>query len=239
MQHQKIFARLVLVLHNQKEKQMKTDAQIQTDVIQELKWDPSVTHEHIGVTVDEAIVTLTGSVPNYIEKWAAEKATQRVSGVKAVVEKIEVKLAGASERDDKAIAKAIVEQFKWNVQVPDTLVKASVEEGWVELTGTVEWNYQKTAAEKCVRNLTGVKGITNNISIRAKKIEPQVVKQKIEEALKREVEREARKISVAVSGNKVILSGNVHSLREMWDAKGAALSAPGVSSVENNLHIVN
>ena len=110
---------------------MKKDAQIQTDVIQELKWDPSVTHEHIGVSVNDGIVTLSGTVPSFVEKTSAERAVQRVSGVRAVVEKIEVKLPGSFKRDDQEIAKAVLNQFKWNVQVPDDLVKASVEDGWV------------------------------------------------------------------------------------------------------------
>ncbi len=218
---------------------MKTDSQIQADVIHALKWDPSVTHEHIGVAVSDAIATLTGTVPSYIEKWSAEKATQRVAGVKAVVEKVEVKLAGSLLRDDHDIAKAIIEQFKWNVQVPDQLVQASVEDGWVELTGEVEWGYQKTAAENCVQGLASVKGISNNISIKAKKVQPEVIKQKIEEALKREIEREARGISVEVSGGKVTLSGNVHSFSEKNNARWAALCAAGVTSVKNNIHITN
>ncbi len=218
---------------------MKTDSQIQADVIQALKWDPSVTHEHIGVTVSDAIVTLTGSVPSYIEKWASENACQRVAGVKAVVEKIEVKLSGSLFRDNQDIAEAIVDQFKWNVQVPDQLIKASIEDGWVELMGEVEWGYQKTAAEDCVKGLAGVKGITNNISIKDKKVQPEVIKQKIEEALKREIEREARGISVEVNGGKVTLSGSVHSYSEKNDARWAAYCAPGVTSVKNNIHITN
>lgn len=216
---------------------MKTDSQIQTDVLQELKWDPSVTHTHIGVAVDQGIVTLSGHVPTYVEKWAAEKAVQRVAGVKAIVENIEVRLPGTLARDDESIAKAVIEQFKWNVQVPDQLIKASVEKGWVELTGEVEWDYQREAAESCARTITGVQGVMNRISIKAKPIQPEVVKQKIEEALKREVVREARKITVKVSGSKVTLSGGVNSFKEMMDARGAAMSAPGVTSVENNLYI--
>src|SRR6516225_10627484 len=126
---------------------MKTDAQIQTDVMQELKWDPSITHEHVGVAVAQGIVTLSGTVPSYIEKSSAERAAQRVSGVKAVVEKIEVKIFGSYHRDDQDIAKAIVDQFRWQLQVPDELVKASVENGSVQLTGEVEWDYQRNAAE--------------------------------------------------------------------------------------------
>lgn len=216
---------------------MKTDAQIQTDVMQELKWDPSVTHEHIGVAVNDGIVSLSGSVPSYIEKSAAERCAQRVAGVKAVVEKIEVKLPGTYKRDDQEIAKAIVSQLKWSVQVPAEAVKASVENGWVDLTGEVEWEYQRAAAESSIRGLTGVRGVVNNISIKAKSVQPETIRQKIEEALKREAEREARRIAVEVRGSKVTLSGDVRSFAEMQDAKWAAWSSPGVTNVENNLHV--
>lgn len=218
---------------------MKSDSQIQSEVIQELRWDPSVKHEHIGVTVADAIVTLSGNVPSYVEKSVAEKAAQRVFGVKAVVEKIEVKLPGSDQRDDQEIAKAVVNQLKWNVQVPDELIKASVENGWVELSGEVEWAYQRAAAEKCVRSLTGVTGVFNKITLKAKKIQPEVIKKKIEEALKREAEREAQRIAIEVQGSKVILSGEVHSFAEMNFAKWAAWSAPGVTSIENKLHLAD
>ena len=217
---------------------MKTDSEIQLDVIEALKWDPSVTHQHIGVAVSEGIVTLTGTIPSYIEKFAAEKAAQRVGGVKAVVEKMEVKLAGAHERDDEDIAKAIVSQFAWNVQLPKDAVKVRVQKGWVDLSGEVEWEYQRTAAATGARNVTGVKGVSNNVTIKAKTIQPEVVKHKIEEALKRLAEREARRIGVEVRGSKVILSGEVHSARELNDANWAAWSAPGVTSIENHLRVV-
>jgi osmotically-inducible protein OsmY len=213
---------------------MKTDAQIQTDVMQELKWDPSVTHEHIGVAVSDGIVTLSGTVPSYIEKFAAEKATQRLGGVKAVVEKIEVKVPGSYHRDDQDIAKAVIDQFRWHTQVPDDLVKVSVENGWVELTGEVEWDYQRSAAENAVRGLTGVKGITNKIAIRLKVIQPADIKDNIEQALKRAAEREAGRIAVQVRGTRVILSGKVRSFAELRDVRVAAWSAPGVTVVEDN-----
>jgi osmotically-inducible protein OsmY len=213
---------------------MKTDAQIQTDVMLELKWDASVTHEHIGVAVLDGVVTLSGTVPSYIEKSAAEKAAQRVAGVKAVVEKIEVKLPGSLQRDDHDIARAIIDQFRWHSQVPDDLVKVSVENGWVELTGEVEWDFQRRAAADAVRGLMGVKGIANKIAIKPKAVQPYVIKDNIEEALKRAAEREANRISVEVRGTRVVLSGNVRSFAEWRAVKGAAWSAPGVTSVDDN-----
>ena len=218
---------------------MKTDSQIQTDVMQELKWDPSVTQEHIGVAVQDGIVSLSGTIPSYMEKIAAEKAAQRVAGVKAVVEKIEVKLIDSYKRDDQDIAKAILSQFKWNVQVPDALVKTSVEKGWVKLTGEVEWDYQRAAAEKCVRGLTGVKGVTNDITLKAKKIQPEAIKQEIKKALTRKAEREAQRIGVEVIDGKVILSGSVDSFADKFDARGAVFGVAGVTGLENNLHVSN
>jgi len=216
---------------------MKTDSKIQEDVIHELKWDPSVTHERIGVAVTNGIVTLSGSVPTYVEKSAAEKAAQRVAGVKAVVEKIEVRLSGLLKRDDQDIANAIINQFKWNVQVPAEMIKARVENGWVYLTGEVEWDYQRSAAEHCVRGLTGVKSVSNNITLKQKDIQATEVRARIEDALKREAVSEAKKIIVELSGTKVILKGNVHSFAEVKDAKWAAWSAPGVTTVDNQLQV--
>jgi osmotically-inducible protein OsmY len=230
----RLFMLLANVVQLSKSVKMKTDSQVQADVIHELTWNPSVTHEHIGVAVSGGIVTLSGTVPTYAEKSAAERATQRVGGVKAVVEKIDVKLPGSLQRTDQDIAKAIVDQFKWTVWIPEEKVKASVENGWVRLTGEVEWQYQRGAAESAVRGLTGVRGITNNIVIRPK-VQPDDVKVKIEQALKRAAEREARQINVETRGSRVILSGEVRSFAELRDAKGAAWGAPGVTEVEDHL----
>jgi osmotically-inducible protein OsmY len=216
---------------------MKSDSQIQKDVEQVLEWDPSITHEHIGVSVSNGIVTLSGSTPSYFEKTEAEKVTQRVGGVKAVVENIEVQLPGSLEKKDQDIASTIVSQLKWNYRVPADSVKVTVENGWVTLRGEVEWAYQRTAAENSVRNLLGVKGIENNIAIKQKSIKPETIKQRIENSLKAEAKRDAGGISVEVQGSKVILSGKVHSFAEKDDAKWAAWSAPGVMTVENNLEI--
>jgi osmotically-inducible protein OsmY len=217
---------------------MKTDAQVQTDVMQELKWDPSITHEHIGVTVADGIVTLSGVVPNYVEKSCAERAAQRVGGVKAVVEKIEVKFPGVGRKDDQTLAKAILDVCRWHSQIPDELVKVTVQDGWVELTGEVEWDYQRSATEQAVRGLTGVRGLTNRITIKARAAQPQEIKTKIEQALKRAAEREAGRIHVEVHGTRVVLSGNVRSFAELQDVRGAAFSAPGVTAVEDaNLRV--
>lgn len=217
---------------------MKTDAQIYGDVVQELTWDPSITHEHIGVTVSDGIVTLSGTVPNYVEKFSAEKAAQRVGGVKAVVENIEVTLPGPHERTDQDIAKTIVSQFKWHSQVPDHLVKVSVEKGWVDLAGEVEWDYQRSAAENAIRGLTGIRGISNKITIKQKTVQPSEIKGKIEKALQRAAQREADRVAVDVQGSRVILTGKVRSFADLQDVRGAAFSAPGVLSVDSrNLNV--
>lgn len=215
---------------------MKTDSQIQKDVRQALEWDPSITHELIGVAVSEGVLTLSGSVPSYFEKSEAETVAQRVGGVKAVVEKIEVRLNDFHIRDDQDIAKAILSQFKWSFSVPDS-IKVNVEKGWVELSGEVEWEFQRSAAKNCIKDLLGVKGVSNNISIKAKKVQAETIKLRIEEALKSEAKREAGKITVGVSGSTVTLTGDVHSFAEKNDAKWAAWGAAGVSTVQNNLRV--
>jgi osmotically-inducible protein OsmY len=216
---------------------MKTDSQIQIDVRQALSWDPSVTHELVGVTALNGVVTLSGSVPSYFEKTEAETVAQRIGGVKAVVQNIEVKLSNSYFKDDKDIADAILSQFKWNFSVPNNKIKIEVEKGWVELKGEVEWGYQKTAAENCIKDLIGVKGVSNFISIKPKNISASDIKQKIEDALKSEAKRQAGNISVGVDGGKVTLSGDVHSFAEMDDAKWAAWGSPGVTDVTNNMQV--
>lgn len=218
---------------------MKSDSDIQKDVIEALRHDPSVTHEHIGVSCQDGIVTLSGTVPNYFEKSAAEKATQKVSGVEAVVENIEVKIPGIYMRDDKTIATAILDQFYWHVQIPQDKIKIAVEEGRVNLTGEVDWEFQRIAAENCVRSLTGVIGVNNNITLRSKNIKPEAIKAKIQDALKLEAIKQAKNIQVEVKGTKVILSGKVNSFTEMEDIKWATWGTPGVLSVENNIHIAS
>jgi osmotically-inducible protein OsmY len=213
---------------------IKTDAQIQLNVIQELNWDPSVTHEHIGVAVDDGIVTISGTVPSYIEKSCAERAAQRVRGVKAVVDKIEVNIPSAYHRSDEDIAKAILNQFRWHAQIPDDAIKVTVDKGWVELTGEVDWEYQRRAAEKTVRGISGVKIITNKIAIKSRVVQRSVIKESIEGALKRAAEREANHVTVQVEGTHVTLSGKVRSFAELRDVRGAAWGSPGVTSVDDS-----
>ncbi|MCM0606289.1 MAG: BON domain-containing protein [Xanthomonadaceae bacterium] len=213
---------------------MKTDSQIQTDVMQELKWDPRVTHEHIGVSVQNHIVTLGGSVPSFVEKNAAERAAQRVEGATAVVEKIEVKPVHSYVRDDQDIASSISSVFKWNIQIPGEQIKVSVAKGWVALRGEVDWGFQKNAAEKAVRALIGVNGLFNHIIVKSR-VQSADIKQNIEDAFRRAGEREAKNINVSILNGHVTLSGKVHSLSDLREAKIAAWCAPGVTEVEDHL----
>jgi len=214
---------------------MKSDAKIKHDVQVELNNDPAVTRKNIAIGVQSGIVTLSGHVTSYREKMAVEKAVARVSGVKALVQELDVKTVDPLMVDDLKLAKDILDQFKWTTHIPDSMIKVKVEDGWVTLTGEVHKTAQRIAAEELVRSLDGVKGISNHLSLAEETIHPVDVKHEIEEALKREATREAEHISVKVDGRKVILEGEVHSFKEMISARDAALKAPGVTSVDNNL----
>ena len=215
---------------------MKTDSQLQKDVLAELAWEPAVNAAHIGVEVSDGIVTLAGHVDTYPEKWDAERATQRVSGVKALAVEIDVKLLTPFKRTDAEIARAAESALQWTTYLPKDSIKIMVEKGWITLKGETEWAYQRQAAKDAVRYLMGVTGVSDQIALKTK-VAASTVKSDIEAALKRRAANESQMITVAVKGSDVTLSGNVHSWAERDLAAHSAWCTPGVSNVVDNIKV--
>lgn len=213
-----------------------SDKTLQQAVMDELEWEPSIDAQHIGVAVEEGVVTLTGHVGNYIERFAAEKAVKRVKGVRAIAEEIEVRFPNDKRTSDDQIARRALDVIAWDSTIPKDKIQVKVQNGFVTLTGEVDWFYQRDDAEAAVRKLTGVKGMSNEI-----KVKPQVrvtdIKQRIETALKRNAEVEADAIKVTVQDGRVILDGKVKAWYERELAERTAWSAPGVISVEDRISI--
>lgn len=210
------------------------DTELRRRVIAELDWEPSVDASAIGVAVKGSIVTLTGSVRSYPERTHAEMAAKCVAGVKAVAADLEIKLPGTAERSDFDIAQSALNGLRFNATVPYDRIQVLVENGWVTIDGEVEWQYQKNAAEAAIRYLLGVKGIINRVTIKPR-LNPADIKSKIQSAFARRAQLDANKISVEAVDSKVVLRGSVSSWDEKDQAETAAWSAPGVSTVENNV----
>jgi osmotically-inducible protein OsmY len=215
---------------------MKTDAQLKQDIEAELAWDPAINATAIGVSVKDGVVSLTGHIDTFAEKRAAEKVLRRLPGVKAIAMELDVRLSPTHRRSDTDIALAAEQALSWNTAVPDQ-VRVTVDKGWVTLRGEVEWDCQRKSAEKAVRSLKGVVGISNEMSLKVKAVTARELKDRIAMALNRQVERELNNISIDVDGSKVTLRGKVNSWHERDAAQGVAWSSPGVRVVVNELHM--
>ncbi|MBT3067526.1 BON domain-containing protein [Rhodoferax sp. U11-2br] len=217
---------------------MKTDSQLQHDVMEELGWEASVNAAQIGVSVKDGIASLSGDVGSFGEKWDAESAAQRVGGVKGLAVDIRVTLPGSDKRNDADIAQAVENVLQWTSLLPLDSVKVLVENGWVTLAGEVDWDYQRRSATRAVRYLMGVTGVSDQIALKPA-VSLSVVKDDIEAALRRRAKDDAKDITVQVSGTDVILSGTSHSWAESELARNAAWSAPGVRQVVNNITVTH
>jgi osmotically-inducible protein OsmY len=213
---------------------MKTDTELQQDVMDELRWEPTIKAAEIGVGVKDGVVTLSGYVDSFYKKWAAERAAARVFGVKGMAEELKVRLPGSLKREDDDLARAVSDALQWNVAVPLDRIKVQVQDGVVTLSGEVDWWYQKDAAEDAVRKLVGVVLVSNHITIKPA-VKPEDVKDKIESAFQRNALLDARRVTVETRGGKVILRGSVRNWAEREQVEWAAWAAPGVSEVESHI----
>jgi osmotically-inducible protein OsmY len=213
-----------------------SDTGLRQDIIDELEFEPSIDAADIGVAVENGVVTLTGHVPTYAQKATVEEVVWRIKGVKGMAQEIEVRPYGANKTADDEIAKRALSMLEWNTVLPRGAVQIKVQNGWLTLTGKVEWNYQKVKAETTVKELAGVTGVTNHIQV-TPHISSSDVKKRIEDALRRNAEVEAKSINVDVYDGKVTLQGRVHAWSERSAAERAAWSAPGVKTVEDRITI--
>jgi osmotically-inducible protein OsmY len=213
---------------------MRSDSDIRRDVEDELRWDPDIDATDIAVNVHNGVVTLTGFVRGYVQKYQAEADAKRVAGVVAVANDLEVRLPDIDERPDPEIARDAIARIKSELPYSWEKIRAVVKNGWLTLEGEVEWNYQRVRAEEAVRRVRGLKGVTNNIEVKPQ-VAPAEIKRKIEEALRRAAEIDADRITVETVGSEVILRGTVRSWAERQEAERAAWSAPGVAKVDNRI----
>lgn len=215
---------------------MKTDIELRADILAELQWDASIRDEDIAVAVKDGVITLAGTVDNYAQRYAAERAIERVKGAKGIVNDLQVKIPGVLSRSDADIAHAAVNALRWHIQVPEDRIRVKVSNGWLTLEGEVDRYFEKESAERAVRYLTGLKGLTNLIKLQALTT-PQDVKQRIRASLQRHAALDADQVTVETSGSRITLRGVVRSIAERGDAERAAWNAPGVIWVDNEITV--
>jgi osmotically-inducible protein OsmY len=215
----------------------RTDTQLQEDVLEELTWNPQVRPNEVGVSVEKGIVTLSGWVDSYAKRWAAERAALRVTGVKAVANDLKIRLPHAAERTDADLARAVLDRLAWDAEIPSQGIHVAVSQGWVTLSGEVDYAFQHDAVARAIRHLAGITGVSNQIVVRQTGPVAGDVKQRIERALVRNAETDANHITVTISGSKAILRGRVRAWVERRAAEASARFAPGITAVDNQIEV--